>query len=85
MHCQTRFLRNMRSIKYFKRIMTIQCAQTVVEKFEIRKTDRDILKKSVLKAQPEKKSFFRRVHFLVHVLSTDGVQPNRKRWMVSKQ
>ena len=55
-------------------------AQNVEEMFDIIATYHDILRKSGLKAQPEKtKNFLRRVQFLGHVISKNGIQPIKKR------
>ena len=60
---------------------TIMHAKTVEEMFGITATYHDLLIKSRLKAQPEKtqKFFLRRVQFLGHVISKNGIQPVRKK------
>ena len=60
---------------------TIMQAQTVEEMFDIIATYHDLLRKSGLNAQPEKKQhfFLRRVQFLRHVKSKNGIQPVKKK------
>ena len=59
---------------------TIVQAQTETEKFEIIDKYHHLLRKSGLKAQPEKtKLFLRKVPFLGHVVGKDGIQPVNKR------
>ena len=59
---------------------TIMQAKTVEEMFDIINTCHELLRKSGLKAQPGKTKFFlRRVQFLGHVVSKDGIQPVKKK------
>ena len=55
-------------------------AQDKTEMFEIIDKYHELLRKSGLKAQPEKTKFFlRKVQFLGHVVGKDGIQPVKKR------
>ena len=55
-------------------------AQDESEMFEITGMYHELLRESGLKAQPEKtKVFLRKVQFLGHVVSKDGIQPVKKR------
>ena len=59
---------------------TIMQAQDETEMFEIIDKYHELLRKSGLKAQPEKTKFFlRKVQFLGHVVGKDGIQPVKKR------
>ena len=59
---------------------TIMQAQDETEMFEIIDKYRELLRKSGLKAQPEKTKFFRRkVQFLGHVVGKDWIQSVKKR------
>ena len=59
---------------------TIIQAQTVEAKFDIIVTYHDLLRKSGLKAQPEKNIYFlRRVQFVGHVIGKDGIKPVKKK------
>ena len=59
---------------------TITQAQDETEMFEIIDKYHELLRKSGLKAQPEKTKFFLgKVQFLGHVVGKDGIQPVKRR------
>ena len=70
--------RNQAVIYFVDEIMQ---AQTVEEMFDIIATCHDLLRKSGLKVQPEKKTIFvlRRVQFLGRIISKNGIQPVKKK------
>ena len=74
----TPLIRNNQAITYIDD--TIMQAQTQNEMFRIIVHYHHLLRKSALKAQPEKTKFFlRKVQFLGHVVGKDGIQPVKKR------
>ena len=71
-------IRNKQAITYIDD--TIMQSQTETEMFEIINMYHHLLRKSGLKAQPEKTKFFlRKVQFLGHVVGKDEIQPVKKR------
>ena len=71
-------IRNNQAITYIDD--TTMQAQTQGEMFRIIIHYHHLLRKSGLKAQPEKTKFFlRKVQFLGHVVGKDGIQPVKKR------